>query len=200
MIILIGFSKCGTTSFDYFFKSLGLKTIQSHTQRHEEVAGQLIYKAKEENKPLLTYLQHYDVITDLTYSIYDVKTKTQIYYYPQIYLIEEIYNQNKDAIYILNNRNVKDHFKSFIIYDIFLNDNKEYFDKYYPNYNDEDKFCKFLEDYYIKMRILFKDAKFIDYNIDTDTIDKLSKYIDIKDNKELPYLNKTLKFNTESTF
>lgn len=192
MIILIGFSKCGTTSFDYLFKQLGLKTIHSHTPRHEEIAGELIYKAKEENKLLLTYLEHYDAITELNYSIYDKNTNKQIYYYPQIYLIEELYNQYKDVVFILNNRNIKDHLKSFKIYNIFINDNIEYFNKYYYNYSNEDKFTKFLEDYYKKIRILFKDAKFIDYNIDTDTIHKLSKYIDIKDIKVLPHLNKTI--------
>lgn len=193
MIILIGFSKCGTTSFDSLFKQLGFKTIHSHTPRHDEIAGELIYKAKFENKPLLTYLQHYDAITELNYSIFDINNNKQIYYYPQIYLIEELYYQYKDAIFILNNRNIKDHLKSFKIYDIFLNDNKDFFFKYYNHYlNDEDKFCKFLEDYYEKIRILFKDAKFIDYNIDIDNIHKLSKYIDIKDINEFPHLNKTI--------
>ena len=60
-IFQIGFNRCGTSSFAYFFKKNGFRA--SHWQNGTVAA--YIELARRENKPLLTYVDRYQVYTDM---------------------------------------------------------------------------------------------------------------------------------------
>ena len=60
-IFQIGFNRCGTSSFAYFFKKNGFKA--SHWQNGTVAAS--IELARREGKPLLTYVNKYQVYTDM---------------------------------------------------------------------------------------------------------------------------------------
>lgn len=182
MILIIGFPKAGTASFDYLFKNLGYKTLHSHTEYHDIIAGELIDRAKKENKPRLTYIQQYgyDVITELNYSVYPKV------YWPQFTDVINIIQEYDDVIYILNKRNIDDHIKSlkhFHIDEIIKEDN---------NFNNDIK--DIIYNYYdtIEKTMAIYDRKYLEYNIDTDDISKLTKYIDLKGISTFPHVHKTL--------
>lgn len=182
MILVIGFPKAGTASFDYLFKNLGYNTLHSHTEDHNIIAGELIDKAIKENKPSLSYIQQYgyDAVTELNYSLYPK------IYWPQFNNINNIIQEYDDVIYILNKRNIDKHLKSLKYFEIdeiikidnnFNNDIKDIIYNYYDNINK-------------KMAIY--DRKYLEYDIDTDDISKLTKYIDIRNITTFPHTHKTI--------
>jgi hypothetical protein len=181
MILIIGFPKAGTTSFDYLLTELGYKTIHSHTEDHNIIVGELIEEAKNNNEPLLSYIEKYgyNAITEMNYSIYP---KT---YWPQFTHIKEIVKEYQDAVFILNKRDIKKHVKclqSLSIDEIIKKDNKL----------DED-IENIIIKYYDNIEKIMKEnnRKYIEYNIDTDDISKLQKYIDLKGISTFPHLNKS---------
>ena len=60
-IFQIGFNRCGTKSFTHFFEQNGLKAV--HWRGGALAAG--IEVARREGKPLLTYMDDYDVYLDM---------------------------------------------------------------------------------------------------------------------------------------
>ena len=181
MIIVIGLPKSGTTSFNYLFQKLGYNTIHSHNENHSIIVGELIELAYKENKPLLYYIQEkgIEVITELSYSLGNKK------YWHQFNFLNNIIETYDDNIYILNKRNIEDHIKSLKYYEIdkiIINDN---------NFNDNIE--NIIENFYIniKNKLIEFNRIFVEYDIDVDTIDKLNKYIDLKNITIFPHLNKT---------
>jgi len=181
MIIVIGLPKSGTTSFNYLFQMLGYKTIHSHNEDHSIIVGELIEKAYNENKPLLYYVKDkgIDVITELSYSSNEKK------YWPQFNYINNII-ETYDIIYILNKRDINEHIKSLRYYkidEIMMRDN---------NFNDSLE--NIIEKFYlnIKNKLVENNRRFIEYDIEIDNIDKLRKYIDLKEITTFPNMNKTL--------
>lgn len=181
MIIVIGLPKSGTTSFNYLFQQLGYNTIHSHNENHSIIVGELIDLAYKNKKPLLYYIEEkgINVISELSYSLNKKK------YWPQFNYINDIIETYEDNIYILNKRDITNHIKClkhFNIDNIILNDN---------NFNISIE--NVIENFYIsiKNKLVEFNRKFIEYDIDIDNIEKLKEYIDIKDIKTFPHLNKT---------
>ena len=106
MIILLGFPKSGTSSFQKLFTDLGLKSY--HWKKDKKYIGMLIKNNKENNKPLLSDFEKTDCITqmDVCYSVTNE-------YWPQIIDYEQIYYENSDSIFILNKRDPKKILSSF---------------------------------------------------------------------------------------
>ena len=180
MILIIGFPKAGTTSFDDLLKQLGYRTLHSHTEDHSVIAGELIERARQENKPLLHYVEAlgYHAVTELNFSIHP---KT---YWPQFTCIHDII-RNYDITYILNKRKIHKHarcLKTLYIDEIMKRDNHLTGDIETIIMNYYDNIKKMIQQY---------DRKYIEYNIDTDDITKLKSYIDIKDITQFPHVNKT---------
>ena len=180
MILIIGFPKAGTTSFDDLLKQLGYRTLHSHTEDHSVIAGELIERARQENKPLLHYVEAlgYHAVTELNFSIHP---KT---YWPQFTCIHDII-RNYDITYILNKREIHKHarcLKTLYIDEIMKRDNHLTGDIETIIMNYYDNIKKMIQQY---------DRKYIEYNIDTDDITKLKSYIDIKDITQFPHVNKT---------
>lgn len=189
MIILLGFPKSGTSSFQELFTRLGYKSY--HQLKERNFIGILIKNNKEKNLPLLSEFESNDCITQL-----DVCYDTKKAYWPQITDYKQIYNENSDSIFILNKRNPIKILSSFKRWPYPKKNN--YFDRL-CNYSqdiikgttDED-FIKLVETHYKNIESFFStkpEAKFITYDIENDTIEKLEKYIDLKGIKVFPKEN-----------
>jgi len=185
MILLVGFPKSGTSSFQLLFTKLGYKSIHQWS-RSEGYVGMLIKKNKINNVPLLTGLEKYDSITQL-----DVCKSTSENYWSQLIDYKQLYYENKDSIIILNKRCPVKLLSSFKRWE---NLDKRIY-KYNPELIDnktDEGFIAFVEKHYSDVEAFFNsipEAKFIVYDIENDTIDKLTKYIDIKDISVFPKCN-----------
>ena len=200
MIILLGFPKCGTSSFQSLFKQLGYSSY--HWKKGNKHIGTMIKNNKINNKPLLNDFKDTDVITQM-----DVCISTNDCYWPQIVDYKQILEENPNSIFILNKRNPKD----------LLNSMKSWgkMDQRLFTYNPEliedktdDGFINFVDNFYKEIETYFtrySNIKYISYDINNDKIEKLKKYIDIKNIKCLPKKNiskrrNNLKQNVNNTY
>ena len=188
MILLIGLPKSGTSSFQFLFQKIGYKPY--HWNKGRKYIGTMIKNNKINNKPLLNDFLDTDVITQM-----DVCLNYNNNYWPQIVDYKQLFKENPNAIFILNKRNpseILNSFKNWIV-------NKESYYKRIFKYNPElitnktdEGFINFINKFYIDVETYFKkniNAKFMSYDINNDTIQKLTKYIDIKDFKTFPKKN-----------
>jgi hypothetical protein len=63
MIILLGFPKSGTSSFQKLFSGLGYNSY--HWKKNDKFIGSMIYNNKINKKPLLNDFSDNDVITQM---------------------------------------------------------------------------------------------------------------------------------------
>ena len=186
MIILLGFPKSGTSSFHKLFNDLGYKSY--HWKKDEKYIGKMIETNKQTGKLLLTDFLETDVITQM-----DCCMDENICYWPQIVDYKQLIKENSNAIYILNKRNPNDILLSFkkwgnpSLYDRIFKYNPEFFKEI-----SDEGFIEFVENFYTEIENYFENLNlnFITFDIYDDNLDKLKKYIDIKDFKELPWENK----------
>lgn len=184
MIILLGMPKSGTSSFQELFTRLGYKSY--HWTKENKHIGTIIKNNKINNKPLLCDFLDTDVITQM-----DVCINEHNCYWPQIVDYKQIIKENPNAIFILNKRNPEELLSSFKRWG---NLDKRLF-KYNPEIiaDKTDKgFIEFIENFYLDIELYFKEnqnVKFISYSITNDKIQKLKKYIDIKNIQNFPKIN-----------
>ncbi len=94
MIILLGFPKSGTTSFQKLFTDLGYTSAHwCHEHIH---LGTAIRDNKKHGRSLL-YNISVDCITQM-----DICISQQEAYWPQIVDYEQLYYENPDSVFILN--------------------------------------------------------------------------------------------------
>lgn len=198
MIILIGFPKSGTSSFQKLFEMLGYNS--AHFTYNNELIAKIIQRNKKNGRKLLSGL-NVDCITQL-----DVCVTRKNNYWPQITDYKRLYNENKDAIFILNKRNVNELLDSFKRWNKigldtkFYNFNPELF-KNIPGSTRDEKVINLFKKHYRRIEKFFAskpNAKFISFDINNDPITKLSKYIDIKNIKEFPHENINKKVPSKS--
>lgn len=79
-ILLVGIQKSGTSSFHAWFESMGFRS--AHFRVKEGIVAELIFRAKTEKKPLLSYLTNYDAITQMN-KAFPANEKFRCYY-PEI--------------------------------------------------------------------------------------------------------------------
>lgn len=191
-IILLGIQKSGTTSFHHWFTQIGMKS--AHFKVKEGNVAGLIFKAKIENKPLLTYLSNYDAITEIN-SARSVDEYFQCYY-PQVQDMERMYNENPDALFILNTRNITEQFDSIsrcVVLDLLLNNCGFLLP---INGTVEERIAEFIETHNNNIRNFFSDkrnAKFIEFSLNDKNITSITKYINTK-GIPFPWKNKNPKF------
>ena len=184
MIILIGFPKSGTTSFHELFNILGYNSV--HWECNKGYVGTIIKNNKNKNLPLLTGLENYNCITQM-----DICISKNDSYWPQLVDYKQLYYENKSAIIILNKRSPEKLLSSFKRWNNL--------DKRLYLYNPElikDKtdegFINFIKKHYNDVEKFFNsipEAKFITYDIENESLDKLGKYIDLKNIREFPKCN-----------
>jgi hypothetical protein len=188
MIIFLGLPKSGTTSFQYLFEFLGYNSY--HWTKGEEYIGMIIYKNKISNKKLLNGFLENDVITQM-----DVCMDNKNEYWPQITDFMQLYYENPESIFILNKREPTELLDSFKRWNGLNQRLVKYNPEILDDYSDN-AFINFVKNYYQEVEMFFKkhpNSKFIIYDINNDNIEKLKKYIDIKDIKMLPHYNKNNK-------
>tara|TARA_B100001250_G_scaffold109583_1_gene92562 strand:- start:395 stop:979 length:585 start_codon:yes stop_codon:yes gene_type:complete len=189
MILLIGFPKSGTLSFYHLFKKLGYKSIHwckgGGLGNNNIYIGRIIQKNKQKGLPLLNNLRKPDAITQMDVCVSETKC-----YWPQLVDYKQLYYENKNAIFILNKRDPHKILESFKRKGLH---NRLY--KYNPELIDDktDKgFINFVQKHFNDVENFFGaqiDAKFISYDIENDDIQKLSKYINIKNIDTFPKHN-----------
>jgi hypothetical protein len=193
MIVLLGFPKSGTTSFQVLFKTLGYKSY--HWRKGNQFIGTMIHNNKKSNKPLLHDFLETDVITQM-----DVCTNENNAYWPQLTDYKQLYYENKNTIFILNKRDPVKILNSFKSWNNFhgrlLMYNPELL-----NDNSDDAFIRFVRNHYKKVEEFFKaipQSKFISFDIEKDKLEKLNPYIDLKQITVLPQKNKNPKSKNNS--
>uniref|UniRef100_A0A6C0KXT1 Sulfotransferase domain-containing protein n=1 Tax=viral metagenome TaxID=1070528 RepID=A0A6C0KXT1_9ZZZZ len=189
MILLIGFPKSGTLSFYHLFKKLGYKTIHwckgGGLGNNHLFIGRTIQKNKQKGLPLLNSLTKPDAITQMDVCI--SKTKC---YWPQLVDYKQLYYENEDAIFILNKRDphkILASFKRKGLHNRLYKFNPELIDD-----KTDEGFINFVKKHYKDVEDFFEtqeNAKFISYDIENDDIQKLSKYINIKNIDTFPRHN-----------
>ena len=188
MIILLGFPKSGTTSFQELFKNLGYKTI--HWTCKKKYIGTIIKQNKLNKLPLLHGFENIDCVTQM-----DVCISDEHCYWPQIIDYKQLYKENMQCIFILNQRDPLKIINSFSRWNN-MNErlykfNPELIAPFNGDTNDE-KLIQLINAHYANVISFFNSkpkAKFIVFDIDNDNVNKLSKYINIK-NQQFPHCNK----------
>ena len=187
MIILLGFPKAGTSSFQKLFLDLSYNSY--HWKKDGAYIGMLIKRNKYKDKPLLSDFNKSDCITQMDVCVDKISN-----YWPQIIDYERIYYENSDSIFILNKRNP---LKIFSSLKKWKNSDKRIF-TYNPHMlknASEEAFCELINKHYSNIESFFSlhpESKFITYDIDNDNIEKLKKYIDIKGINIFPKINVSL--------
>jgi hypothetical protein len=184
MIILLGFPKSGTSSFQKLFSDLSYNSY--HWKKNGEHIGMLIKNNKINNKPLLSNFLKSDCITQM--DVCDDKINN---YWPQIIDYERIYYENSDSIFILNKRDPEKLLSSFKRWGKLNNRIFKYCPYLLTNDSDEALY-ELINRHYNNIESFFSlhpKSKFIIYDIENDKIEKLKKYIDIKGIKIFPKMN-----------
>lgn len=189
MIILVGLPKSGTSSFQELFIKLGYNSY--HWKTKCGYIGTMIHKNKQMGKPLLNDFLRTDVVTQM-----DVCIDEDNAYWPQITDYEQLYNENPDSIFILNKRDPKKILSSFKRWNNFNKRLIRYNPELLNNMTDK-SFIDFVTKHYTNIETFFSrfpNSKFITFDIENDKLDKLSKYIDLKEMNDFPHENKNNKY------
>ena len=178
MILLIGFPKCGTMSFQKMFEKCKYKSL--HWKKGNDHIGDIIRKNKKMKQKLLKGFENVDCITQM-----DVCIDRKLAYWPQITDFKQLYYENKDSIFILNKRDPKKLFNSFKKWE---KNSESMYDRIYKfnpelvSNKSEEGFIEFVENHNKKVIDFFSnepDANFIVYDIENDEITKLKKHINL---------------------
>lgn len=193
MIILLGLPKTGTTSFHTLFRQLGFHSY--HWKHYNKYVGELIHWNCIKKKPLLRFVpinHHKYAVTQM-----DVCISEQYNYWPQITHYEQIWNENPNALYIVN---IRDPYKTLASWKKWNNLDARIL-KYNPelfqslnNISDDEKIISLIETHYqrVKSFLQEKGAKWIEYDIEHDSIDKLREILHIPPHiTMMPHENKS---------
>ena len=190
MIILLGFPKSGTSSFQKLFTDLGYNSY--HHMKNRKYIGTLIKNNKYKNKPLLSDFNKNDCITQM-----DVCVDKRHNYWPQLIDYKQIYFENSDSIFILNKRNpitLLSSFSRWNSYDqrLYKYNSELFNDDIFKGIKMDEALIKLFNIHYNNIETFFAlhpSAKFMSYDIEKDDISKLNKYIDLKGIKVFPKEN-----------
>lgn len=194
-IILVGIQKSGTTSFQDWFTSIGFKSAHWLISRGK--LAELIYDAKKEGLPLLTFLKEYDAITEMN-DHNPIKGKFSCYY-PQIDDLNRLYEENPDSLFILNTRKISDQVRSMmnqVTGPKILRACQSYFKNTNQTNTNEEILSDFISTHNENVRKFFRQkpyAKFIDFCLDNHNITIFDQYFDSK-GIPFPWSNANRKF------
>jgi len=190
MILLLGFPKSGTSSFQTLFSKLGYKSF--HWTKNNKYIGMIIKNNKDNNKPLLFGFNKNDCITQM-----DICWDENNAYWPQLTDYKQLYYENSDSVFILNKRCSNKLLLSFKRWGGPGKSNDSLYNrlyKYNPEIiinNSDKEFINYVNKHYNDVENFFSTshAKFITFDIENDNIKILEKYIDLKGIKVLPKEN-----------
>ena len=164
IILLIGFPKSGTSSFQKLFGMMG---IESYHQFYHgiPIAKQMMQNLNlDHQRPLLDGFKHPFAMTQLDYCHEDFA------FWPQITHFQQLYEENKDAYFILNKRNPMDLLRSFKKWyqldQRILRYNPELFQD--SSLSEDEKLLSLFQRHYNNVETFFSttDANFLCYEID----------------------------------
>lgn len=163
-------------SFQNLFEAMNIKS--AHWQVTEGYVGELIYKARSENKKLLHYLHNYEAVTQM-----DICLSQHLNFWPQIDLTEEIAYQYPTSTFILHTRNPEHILKSVKkwgnLYQRIL-DFREFHGS--ETLSDDEKIIFWIDEHYRHVRKVFSGrTNFIEFDIENDSIEKLRVPLNIPD-------------------
>lgn len=187
---MVGIQKSGTTSYQEWFTAIGLKS--AHCQVKEGPVAGLIFQAKNEDLPLLHYLDDYDAISEINHDM-PVKGIFSCYY-PQISEMEGLYIENPDALFILNTRNVQQQVASMLKSGTgrnILRNCKQYLRD--DNTGEPIGLDTWIMQHNAKIRTFFgarPEAKFVEVALESLNSTIFDKYFDTK-GVPFPHCNKT---------
>jgi len=184
VFIVIGFPKCGTSSLQIYFKDSG--KIAYHNTIKGEYIGELIFNAKKKKKPLLSYIQKCDALTQIDCNA----SRTTLFYYPQLSDVPIIEQQYPNCKFILNVRNSIDWVKSISYWGKLK---KNYIEHYLPAGVGKNNIhlISWYKRHKRHMMNYFrnKPEKLLIYDIDKDKVDKLNQFCGYDKVTKFPHLN-----------
>jgi len=209
MILLLGFNKSGTTSFQYLFKKLGyeshhffltLNGIESY------LISDLMRDNQKNNLPLLNFIpEHLQKNTCLTQM--DACFSNENNFWPQITHYQQLYRENPNALFILNKRDSQNLLQSFknwrpnwkplksmSLFERIFAYNPEFFQDFQHLATQEEQFLAFAEKHYQNIEEYFHahpEAKFVSFDIEKDNLEKLAPYLDLKGMDNFPNIKPT---------
>ena len=197
LIILLGFPKCGTTSFHKLFTLLKFKTY--HWMYGSKYIGELIDNNFKNKKRLLSFLDK-DLESSCSHvcvTQMDVHLNSNKGFFPQQTHIDQLYNEYPDALFILNYRDPQRLLRSFKKWNAlnrrFLEYTPDLFQNINPGLSDDERMLKMFVNHYDMIIQYFsnKSCKFVKFDIEKDSLSILSKFIDLQNFKNLPHENKS---------
>ena len=181
-IFVIGFNKCGTTSFHHFFKQNGLSSFHWGGNSSKSNGGLILLNNFMLGNDLLEGIGHYDAYSDLSFA-------NELIYVEGCRFFKEIYDQYQDAYFILNTRPVDKWLasrlnhgngslkkRSMSVYNCSEIELKSIWDKQYQKHCDD-------------VRAFFKQNKgnFLEFDIEKDLPGRLVEFLSKIADLEIKY-------------
>lgn len=173
-IFLIGFNKCGTSSFHEFFKGNGFKSVHCKIRvsaDEDQYIASIIHTNFMLGRKLLYGIDSWDVYGDMTFSSEEVSIEG-------VRFFRELYHQYPDSKFILNTRNVNKWLDSRFSHGNFaarcassygctMSELRGIWAKQYEAHHKE------VRDFF-----LYRPGSFLDFNIEEDSISSLIKFME----------------------
>ena len=192
LVILLGFPKSGTSSFQKLFSDLGYKSY--HWNSEKGYVGVIIREnITSGRKPFSGFYSDDD--EDVAFTQMDICVSPKENVWPQMDYLNEIYEEYPHAVYILNYRKPERIAKSFRRWGDLMPRFRKYNSHLFLDKNEENNDFEFegiVYTHFENVNRFFseKDAKFVVYDIENDELEKISKYVDIKGITRFPHENK----------
>lgn len=194
-IILVGLPKSGTTSFHQFLERLGMTSAHFRAKK-VGIVGEAIMRAKAEGRPLMYYLRNYDAVTEMAFVRFAFRGASSKCYFPQVEDLDRIYEENKDALFILNWRDIDKHAVSMNDFPYYGKILQRTCPDYLPGNSTVswiDRYTQFITKHNDNVRQFFAahpEAKFIDFKIEDGDVSVFKPYFDTK-NEQFPHAFKS---------
>ncbi len=185
-IILVGLPKCGTTSFHQFLQKLNFKSAHFRAGARY-VVGETILKAKSENLPMLHYLTEFDAITEMARVGKPIYGKSC--YFPQAEDLQTLYEENQDALFILNSRAVEKHARSMQMFPYYGRLLQRFCPDYLPGNSSMttiERYELFISEHNQRVRDFFAskpESKYVEFKIEDGDVNIFKPFFDPRDEK-----------------
>lgn len=190
-IFLLGFPKSGTTSFNFLFNKIGIKSY--HWSYKNSYIGKILDNNIKNNNLLLNNLLEKNSRIAITQ--FDVCLDFNNNFFHQITHYKQIIEENKNDIFILNKRDkykLLNSMKKWGNLDKRMLKYCSYLFVNMENLSNDEKILKLIDNHYENIELYMKNnlnIKFISFDIENDDLNKLRKYINIKNFINLPREN-----------
>jgi hypothetical protein len=209
MILLLGFNKSGTTSFQYLFKKLGYESHHFFFTIHGEesfLVSDLMRYTYNHNIPLLSFIPQH-LHDNIAITQMDACFSNENNFWPQITHYQQLHRENPNALFILNRRDPQNLLQSFknwrpnwkplkgmSLFERIFTYNPEFFQAFQHLPTQEEQFLAFAEKHYQNIEDYFHahpEAKFVSFDIEKDKLEKLAPYMDLKGLDNFPNIKPT---------